>query len=57
MKKQENISLASFNFRVLTGDFNGLVPHMAISDRSRVGEDADARYARAEAERWLAPVL
>jgi hypothetical protein len=57
LKKQENISLASFNFRVLTGDFNGLVPHMAISDRSRVGEDADARYARAEAERWLAPVL
>jgi UDP-N-acetylmuramate dehydrogenase len=51
LKRQENISLASFNFLVLTGDFDGLVLHMAIPDRSLVGEDTDAWYVRAEAER------
>jgi UDP-N-acetylmuramate dehydrogenase len=38
---------------VLTGDFDGLVLHMAIAGRELVGEDADARYVRAGAgENW-----
>lgn len=38
---------------VLTGDFNGLMLHMAIRGRERVGDDADAWYVRAGAgENW-----
>lgn len=38
---------------VLTGDFDGLVLHMAIPGRELVGEDADAWYVRAGAgENW-----
>jgi UDP-N-acetylmuramate dehydrogenase len=38
---------------VLTGDFDGLVLHMAIPGKARAGEDADAWYARAGAgENW-----
>ena len=38
---------------VLSGDFNGLVLHMAIAGRTLAGEDADAWYVRAGAgENW-----
>ncbi|MDR0576792.1 MAG: UDP-N-acetylmuramate dehydrogenase [Candidatus Accumulibacter sp.] len=38
---------------VLTGDFDGLVLHMAIPGRTLAGEDAEAWYARAGAgENW-----
>jgi len=38
---------------VLTGDFDGLVLHMAIAGRELVAEDADAWYVRAGAgENW-----
>ncbi|WP_153111176.1 UDP-N-acetylmuramate dehydrogenase [Propionivibrio limicola] len=38
---------------VLSGDFDGLVLHMAMSGRALVGEDADAWYVRAGAgENW-----
>ncbi|WP_301102069.1 UDP-N-acetylmuramate dehydrogenase [Propionivibrio sp.] len=38
---------------VLTGDFNGLVLHMAIGGRELAAEDADAWYVRAGAgENW-----
>lgn len=38
---------------VLTGDFDGLVLHMAITGRELAGEDADAWYVRAGAgENW-----
>jgi len=38
---------------VLTGDFDGLILHMAIAGRELVGEDADAWYVRAGAgENW-----
>ena len=38
---------------VLTGDFDGLVLHMAITGRELAGEDADAWYVRAGAgETW-----
>ncbi|MBK7422758.1 MAG: UDP-N-acetylmuramate dehydrogenase [Propionivibrio sp.] len=38
---------------VLTGDFDGLVVHMAITGRELAGEDADAWYVRAGAgENW-----
>lgn len=38
---------------VLTGDFDGLMLHMAIGGRELVGEDADAWYVRAGAgESW-----
>lgn len=38
---------------VLTGDFDGLVLHMAIPGRERVGEDSEAWYVRAGAgEHW-----
>jgi UDP-N-acetylmuramate dehydrogenase len=38
---------------VLTGDFDGLVLHMAIPGRSLAGEDGDTRYVRVGAgENW-----
>ncbi|SBT07054.1 UDP-N-acetylenolpyruvoylglucosamine reductase [Candidatus Accumulibacter aalborgensis] len=38
---------------VLTGDFDGIVLHMAISGRQLIGEDDDAWYVRAGAgENW-----
>lgn len=40
---------------VLTGDFDGLVMHVALPGRQLVGEDADAWYVRAGAgENWHA---
>lgn len=45
--------LGSGSNLVLSGDFDGLVLHMAIPGRELVGEDADAWYVRAGAgENW-----
>ncbi|MDR3300444.1 MAG: UDP-N-acetylmuramate dehydrogenase [Candidatus Accumulibacter sp.] len=45
--------LGSGSNLVLTGDFDGLVLHMAISSRALADEDADAWYVRAGAgENW-----
>ena len=45
--------LGSGSNLVLTGDYDGLVVHMAIAGRALLGEDAEAWYVRAGGgERW-----